>query len=268
MSVSITINDAGLRHELNRLNQMGLSMGRVLKVETRRLLKDIVRLTHPQNKAQGETAVSRDLRRIFMPLDPGQMKLATRLNKRGGQVVAAVDYVPLWTKNGKVFGTPRENFQPDMTEQEMHALHQSKRVKGKVRGRGHAKLAVITNRLTVFRRVVVKRATFKRYERQVLSHVAKMRAGFAQGLKALGESVPNWVSRNIGPSVGYTVVNIADGNAKPGITVSNHSPGVVEKMGETVQLAVNARAMAIEKNIARMVKHGAGKSGDYGYATE
>lgn len=268
MSLSITINDAGLRHELNRLNQMGLSMGRVLKVETRRLLKDIVRLTHPQNKAQGETAVSRDMRRIFMPLDPGQMKLATRLNKRGGQVVAAVDYVPLWTKNGKVFGTPRENFKPDMTEEEMRVVHQSKRVNGKVRGQGHAKAQLITNRLTVFNRIIVKRAPFKRYQREVLSHVGKMRAGFAQGLKALGESVPGWVDRNIWPAVGYTIANLNDGNAKPGITVSNHSPGVVEKMGETVQLAVNARAMAIEKNIARMVKHGAGKSGDYGYATE
>lgn len=268
MSVSITINDDKLRDQLNRLHKMGLSMGRVLKVETRRLLKDIVRLTHPDNKAQGETAASRDLRRIFMPLDPGQMRLANRLKKRGGLVVAAVDYVPLWTQNGKVFGTPRENFKPDMSEQEMHTIHQSKRVKGKVRGQGYAKLAVISKRLTVFRRIVVKRSPFKRYERQVLSHVGKARAGFAQGLQKLGENVPAWISRNIGPGVGYAIADIADGNAKPSITISNQAPGIVEKMGDTVRWAVNARAMAIEKNLARMMKHGAGKSGDYGYATE
>lgn len=270
MSATITINDDSLRHELNRLNQMGLSMGRVLKVETRRLLKDILRLTHPDNKAQGETALKSDLRKLFMPLDPGAMALSKRLIKQGKKSgkVSAVDYVPLWTKGNKVYGTMRENFKPDMGEQEMGSVHESKRIKGVISGMGHAKISVITGKLTLFNRIIVKRSNFKRYERSKLTHVGKMRAGFAQGLKALGESVPSWVSRNIGPAVGYTIANINDGNAKPGIIISNQSPGAAEKMGKTVQWAVNARSMAIAKNIARMVKHGQGKSGDYGYATE
>lgn len=264
MNATIEINDAGFRNELNRLNMMGLDMGRVLKVEGRRLFEDVMRQTYPKQQAQGSGAVKRDLRKLFFPVEPQ----AIQFGKRSVKKKSAADYVPLWTTTGgKLFGATLENFKPTLSQEGFAAIHKSQRnSRGRVNAVHAQKFTVATDKRTMVNRIIVKRSDFNRYQRTVLTHVGKLRSGFAHTLLRLGVSVPSWIQRNATPETGFVVDNLGTG-ATPSIVSGNTAAGASQMQG-IVDRAVAGRVKAMQTNIARMMKFGKGDSGDFGYAKD
>ena len=55
---------------------------------------------------------------------------------------------------------------------------------------------------------------------------------------------------------------------KNSIVVGNTAAGAEPRLGGIVQRAMAGRLKAISRNVRRMIKHGTGMSGDYGYATD
>lgn len=258
MSVSVEIDDVRMRVALNRLALLGLDTGRVLRVESRRILESIIKQSPPPDQSVGKGAVKADLRRVFMPVEGRVLRKARKTSAGGFQILWA-------TPAGQMFATRQENFKPDAGASELAALHaQHRKANGRVAGMG-PRVKKQGNNLNVFNRYVVPRAAFNRYQREKLSHVGKIRAGFGHAAQRVGSMLPSWVRRNLTPDTGYVHENLKPG-ASPSITAGNTAPGSASRLRGIVTRAVNARVTAIGKNVARMIKHGAGKSGDYGYS--
>lgn len=271
LPMSATVDIRPFNRRLYDLQKLGLSGSSILRVESRKLIQSVMRQTHPKTASQGAGAVRRDLRKIFMPVEPGAIKFGNRQVKASIKGGGHLDYVPLWTTSGGVLvACTRENYKPFATAETMSEIHRKARGKnGRVSGFGGAVSAIQRGKLNFINRVVVKRAEFNRYQREVVRHVGKLRSGFARAYQAVGGSVPGWVARHAqgdsGPT-GFVRIQNA-GGFKNSITIGNTAAGAEPRLGGIVRRALAGRVKAIGTNIRRMVKHGAGKLGDYGYAT-
>lgn len=250
--------------KMGELQGFGLSTGRILKVETRRLLESVMRQTHPKSAAQGNAAVKKDLLKVFHPVSDRIVNGATPMTG------SASGFVKLWVEPGgkKVVSVKTPNFKPSATLETMAAIHKSTRGRdGRVTGTGFGIRREVRGKLNFINRVVIREGAFKAYQKQVLSHVGKLRSGFARAFVAVGGSVPAWVKKHAqgthGPT-GFVTMNLE--GAKPNITIGNTAAGAEPRLGGIVQRALAGRIKAITTNIRRMIRHGAGKSGDYGYA--
>lgn len=257
-----TVDDHRYREKINELVSRVGDGGRVLRVEGRKLLEQLQRDAPPGNQQQGKIRVQADLKRVFYALDTEDAR-ATRksIKKSTGENVTLY-----FTKSGQAFSAKRENVRLGVSMAEMARIHQSHRgPRGRVGGTGNRITKDPANpKNNLVNRTVVRRTDFRRYEREVITHVGKMRGGWGPGTMAVGGSVPSWVSRHVTPENGRVVNGLANKNAF--IEVSNTTPGVATEMGRALTSAFRAREKAIAANLMRMAKHGAGAAGDYGYA--
>lgn len=257
-----TVDDHRYREQINALVARVGDGGRVLKVEGRKLLEFIQGATPPRNFQQGKLRVQGDLRRVFYALDTeGARATRKSLKKSTGENVTLY-----FTKSGQAFSAKRENVKLGASMAEMAGIHQSHRgPRGRVGGTGNRITKDPANpKNNLVNRTVVRRTDFRRYERDVITHVGKMRGGWGPGMMAVGGSVPSWVRRHVTPENGRVVNGLASKNAF--IEVTNTTPGVATEMGDALTRAYRAREKAIAANLMRMAKHGAGAAGDYGYA--
>jgi len=262
MSTRVKIDAATYREKINELVARIGDGGRVLRVEGRKLLEYIQSATPPRNYQQGKIRVQADLRKVFFPLDTQDARSTKRsLKKSDGTMVELY-----FTKNGQCFSAKRDDVKLQASAAEMAQIHQSARnARGRVSGRGNRITKDPRNaKNNVVNRTVVKGLAFRRYEREVLKHVGKMRGGWGPGMMALGAKVPSWVLKNSTAENGRVVNGLANKNAF--IEVSNTTPGVATEMGDALRRGIAARVRAIGKNLLRMAKHGKGATGDYGYA--
>lgn len=271
MSASVEIDDVSMRDALNRLASLGLDTGRVLRVEGRRLINDIVSLTPPtggqsrvsqfvtidvNSRKQGELAVAKDLANIFEVLSDSTYAYVRRTNK--AQFPRAIS---VWQNgsNKRVIDIDHLGTSID----EMRAFHR------RMRSRATGRTPILRRhredglgRWKAYERMVVSKSMLEAYKREVKRDVGKMKGGWAAAASALGVSLPRWISRH---ASGDCVANLGRGDS-PFIAAVNRTSGVASKTVSVVQWAMRRRANAIRINVARMIKHGAGKSGDYGYA--
>ena len=270
--MSTTLDMTMFNRKMYDLQKLGLSGERVLRVEMRRALKSIMAQTHPKTASEGAGAVRRDLRKVFMPVEPKVIQFSNRTVKTSLKKKSVMDYVPLWTTSGGVvFACKKENFKPFATAETMANIHKAARNKnGRVSGQGHRVAVETRGKLNFVNRVVVKMAEFNRYQREVIKHVGKLRSGFARAYVAVGGTVPAWVKRHSQGDTGPTgfVKIVTHNNFKNSITVGNTAAGAEPRLGGIVQRAMAGRLKAIGRNMRRMIKHGTGMSGDYGYATD
>ena len=252
MSATVQIDDVQLRARLNQLAGFGLDMGRVLKVESRRLMEVLIRKTPPPIEAKGRDHVNADLRKVFFPL----------ADQAVAKAQASGDHVRLWANpSGEVFAAKPENFTPNA---DLRAEHQKRRVNGRVKS-GRAAFAKEGPKFNVIQRRIVPKSRFEAYRREVLTHVGTMRSGWAYAAQAVGARLPQWVRRNMKPENGFVIDHI-NSKMAPSLTVGNTTPGVEKFMGQTLRAAIRSRVGSIGQNIKRMLKYGPGASGDYGYA--
>ena len=266
--MSATVDMTGFNAKIGELQGFGLSTGRVLKVESRKLLESIMKQTHPKDKAQGEAAIIIDLGKVFYAVDS---KIATSATPMTG---SSAGFTKLWVTPGsdrnKVVCVRTPNFKPDASIQTMEAIHKAARSTkdGRVHGTGSVAVRLVKGRLNMINRVVVSGSAWESYRKHVSNHVGKLKSGFVRALVAVGGSAGKaWVIRHAqgtsGPT-GFVTMNLE--GEKPSVTIGNTAAGADTRLGGTVKRALAGRVKAISTNIRRMIKHGAGKSGDYGYA--
>ena len=265
--MSTSVDMTAFNQRMNILQGFGLSGQRVLRVETRRLIQSIMSQTHPKKAAQGVSAVKRDLLKVFFPVAD---RIASGATPMTG---ANSGFVKLWVdKDGKkVVAVKTPNFKPNASVESLVAIHKATRgANGRVGGTGFIVRREVRGKLNFINRVVVRQSVFDAYEKAVTAHVGKLRSGFARALIALGGNVPNWVKRHANGTSGPTgFVNIAlSDKYKNSIVVGNTAAGAEPRLGGIVQRAMEGRIKAISRNVRRMIKHGTGMSGDYGYATD
>jgi hypothetical protein len=158
------------------------------------LVKDAMKLTPPfgdapitekleVQRAIGEQAIRRDLfggrkgawsdpkRGIFFGM-PAEMLRNAEVAKSSGNIRLFV------TKSGDVYGTDREFFQPDATEDQMHEHHQKQRSArtGRVTSAGARSLDV--GRWKFVSKMIVERNTLDRYVYSVFERVLWAKSGW------------------------------------------------------------------------------------------
>lgn len=265
--MSATVDMTGFNAKIGELQGFGLSTGRILKVESRKLLQSVMSQTHPKQKAQGENAVRRDLLKVFAPVSDKVANDATPMHG------TAEGFTKLWVAdNGKkVIAVKTPNFKPSASLESLAAIHKATRGNdGRVHGTGFGVRREVRGKLNFINRVVIRESTFEAYQKKVLTHVGKLKSGFARALAAVGGSAGQaWIKRHAqgaqGPT-GFVQMNLQ--GEKPSITIGNTAAGAEPRLGGIVQRALAGRVKAITTNIRRMVKYGPGKAGDYGYATK
>lgn len=272
MSATVEIDDIRLRESLNQLAALGLETGRVLRVEGRRLLKEIIKRTPPDDRAQGENAIKQDIfggRKVNLGKGNrittigifyiiGENPRATR--KKGGDIMLFA------SKDGtEIFGTEANYYKPNASVAEMDAIHQAARSKATGRVSIAGSMTHSVGRWRFIDRMTVKRSAANRYFRHVKQNVGKMKGGWGVAAQSVGVSLPSWISRHANSSNGYVLDRLQKGDS-PSIIIGNTTKGVRSKTLSAVKRALNNRAISIAKNVERMIKHGPGASGDYGYA--
>lgn len=262
--MSVTVDMTAFSQKLNELQGFGLSGGRILRVESRKMLQSVMRQSHPQNKAQGDGAVRRDLLKVFFPIEDATMDGATPMTGQHS------GFIKLWVTDAgkKVISVKRENFKPSATMEQMEQWHRATRGdNGRVRGTGFGIRTEVRGKLNFINRIVVRESIFEAYQSKELSHVGKLRSGFGHGLAAMGGSVPGWVKKHLkmGEVTGFVRQALQPG-PKPSVTFGNTAAGAAPRLGDIVKRALASRVKAMTTNIRRMIKYGPGKAGDYGYA--
>ena len=265
--MSVTVDITRFNAKIGELQGFGLNTGRILKVEARKMLKSVLSQTHPKDKKVGEFAVLRDISTIFYGVDDATASNAKPMQGNNSGLVK------LWTTpdsgRPKVIAVHSNNFRPNASMETMAAIHKTFRTRGIVsKGRGRAAVRLIKAKLNLIDRVVVRESIFESYRREMYSHVGKLRSGFAHAYVKMGGSVPPFVRRHLKSQVTGFVRDALGPGPKPSITIGNTAAGAEPRLGDIVKRAMEGRIKAISTNIRRMIKHGAGKSGDYGYANQ
>lgn len=261
--MAVSVDMEKFSKKLDKLQGLGLSGGRILKVESRKLFQSIMLQTHPRQKQQGDGAVRRDLLKVFFPIDDATMDGATPMHGQHS------GFVKLWVADGgtKVIAVKQQNFKPSATIAQMEAWHRAARGNdGRVHGTGFGIRREVRGKLNFINRIVVRESIFEAYQKRQLSHVGRLRRGFAYALAKVGGSVPGWLKKTLTADkpTGYIKLNLE--GEKPFIEAGNTAAGAAPRLQGIVERAVDGRWKAMTKNLRRMIKHGPGKAGDYGYA--
>lgn len=247
MFPTVTISDVRGQQMLNDLHDALVGSGRmgdaatVLEDEFRLAMKQIINLTPPPGlgqaaRSQGEKAVTRDLSKLFTPVDEEM------LNIIGSQF--GVDGIDRWitdTDGGKQHliwdkldptGTGIETF---------HHANQNRRgrtINAKRKGRGQP---------FWYAAYVVSKTDFLPYLQKLISHVGRRKAGWAAAYESVGGKVQRWISRHL-PTPGGRVVNMLSNKGKPSITAFNMAPGIGDDQ-RIVADALRIRREAMAKRL-------------------
>lgn len=282
MAGTLKIDDLQFRDKLNQLSSRIGDSGRVLRVEMKALLREIIMDTPPQGgktsrvddssgivrqvddevsaRQQGENAVGRDLMSIFSVIPDKVHDIMKREEAR-----TRVQDIVINLSGSRKFVVDKQFFGKSI--EQMRAFHHSQRSKATGRTpriRLHRLDGMGRNKS--YRFLTVSQTMFKTYKREVVRQVGKQKGGWAVAANSIGLRVPNWIGRHARAENGYIFDQSAD-KQFPSITVGNTTAGAATNTGRIVAYAVKNRARIMARNLERMIKYGAGKNGDYGYAS-
>lgn len=190
----ISLDRARWKRELDEFERRtGLDRAWVLRNSFRMLVNDLVRFTYPKNLKQGKNRVSKDLRKIFVPITD-QMKLLE------GEVIGD-QAVAFKTKTGAVYGVDRDLFRPGASTEMMRPHHQRYRRKdGRVTsargGSEQGRNTLNIGRWKFVDKMHVPERTFRKYEREVWGHIGRLKAGWLAAVVKFGGKAGEFVRRH------------------------------------------------------------------------
>ena len=248
--------------------------GKVLRQEVKQLMKEIIARTPPQGgtsrvgqfetidvgaKRQGELALAKDLRGIFDVIPDG---MHAKLIARNPGVREMKIYLSDSTK----FVVDRDFFAQNVGQ--MRAFH--KRMRSPSTGRtprfkAHRSQELGRNKARD--RMVVSKSLYEAYRAECWKQIGQQKGGWGEAAKLLGVNLPSWIARHASGKNGFVRPDF-ENKESPSVTVGNTTPGAVTNCRRIVQYALENRARFMARNLARFIKYGPGKSGDYGYARE
>lgn len=234
----------------------GKSIRDVMTQQARLFVKDVVKLTPPfrswsvresfgEQRRMGELAVSRDIQRVFVPLE--NLKSYNADSPFGGAFTRAVDnrdaaLLSLVMRNAYEDGgvtskdlvdSADDAFRP--IEASRHRAERNKR--GKVKRRPRLYLAM--------------ESEIKRYIRETLKKVGMLKGGWCAAAAKYGVTLPNWIRRHASGSV---VENFIAWN--PSIMIRNDVDYISEqnKGNRLVNEALKRRDEAMARQIEAKLK--------------
>jgi hypothetical protein len=217
MNPTIDIDPASMR----RLNEtiakftteIGLDSVKVLKDQGRLFVRDLIKVTPPfgdatfsesyntQRKA-GESAVERDIRKVFVPLrqfaenvSKTNPELGVTLTMKGGITGSNIANRKLKRSSNRIDMQALEAIFRNMGMEGRVMLNVDPAIHEKARGRrGRVRRATPV--------VVVNEKSIDKYIKEKQGHIGKAKAGFMKAAIGLAvKGIPNWIRRHMTPGV-------------------------------------------------------------------
>lgn len=207
-------------------------MGEVLRIEAKELIRRVLSFLPPKTQSQGRKAVARDVGHTMRALDPRTFSDPTiKKILLSGDVAAIqrlVDVTPGFA------GMIVQLFQP--------SIHTSRRT-------GYGRVSSSTPPALIPQPDLVKS-----YTREVQNRVGLLKSGYGPAAAQLGLSIPGWVSKHAGGSLGSINFEGSGGTiAKTQLITIVHRSGKWPDHPRVVRDAMSYRVEAMKTKVGRLV---------------
>lgn len=214
----------------------GSDLQQIIKDEGRLLLKQVIKFTPPDNKAQGARRIEKDLKRIFTPVAP---ELIRYVDSRAGLANINIWLESKATKRPINYKWDRI----DPTGAGMRDFHRKNRnSRGRTRSAGNSFSPSLWKSA-----YVVPRNIFERYLKQEQAKSGRLKAGWGPAYERLGGKLQAWVARHKAGAQGSYVDNLSN-PTRPSFTLINSGIGA-KHLTNILQNAVRARGEAIHRRV-------------------
>lgn len=216
----------------------GADVSTIFEDESRLFVKQVIRLTPPKTKAQGESAIDRDMMKLFEPvngdflddlvIEHGANNIDTWLTSAGGEK-KHIKFTYVDNTGG-----PMKNF---------HYRNRDSR------GRAYS-LKRQRDPGIWYAPYVVSYENFTAYANKMKARVGRRKAAWAVSLTKLGGKVASWINRHVSGAKGeyHNSFNLE----KPSIVMINRAPGIMSDE-RIVRSALRARHQAIGKRLRLVI---------------
>ncbi len=189
----------------------GGDASRMIENESRSFFRRVIAQTPPLSKAQGESAIERDLNKIFTPVNEGF------LNDIGSQF--GVSGIDTWITNS---GGAKDHLQWDRLDPSgagMQAFHRAN-----LTSRGRTRKLKRKGQ-SWYAPYVVTVADFADYLTKIQARLGKRKAAWAISLYSVGGKVASWIERHLADAKGECFNDLKN-QYQPSITAINRSVGI------------------------------------------
>jgi len=213
----------------------------IFRDEAMLFLRQVIRLTPPKTRQQGEAAIDRDLMKVFTPvngdflddlvIEHGHNNIDEWLTTAGGEK-RHVKFTYLDNTGGPMADFHNKN--RDRSGRTHNLKHQ--------------------NSDAWYAPYVVSYELFAAYAKKVKARVGRRKAAWAMSLMGMGGKAARWISRHVPGAKGEFHLTVGD---KPSVVMINRTPGIGDDL-RIVRSALRVREEAIAKRI-RLVLSGYSK---------
>jgi len=247
--VTVDLDFSKLNSRIEELHDALIGSGQggdaatVFQDEARLFAKQIIRLTPPKNRQQGEAAIDRDLMKLFEPVNSDWVDDLV--------IAHGHNNIDQWITSAS--GDPKHIKWTylDNTGGPMKDFHNRNRDN---RGRAY-NLKRQRDPSVWYAPYVVGYDKFTEYAKRIKSHVGRRKAAWALSFERLGGSVSNWIHRHVSGAKGEFHAN--QDPIRPSIVMTNRAPGIMDDL-HFVRGAMRVRQEAIGRRM-RLILSGYSK---------
>lgn len=204
MTPTVRIHTAGLKaafKQFSAVDQKAI-LDKTVRTDAMGFVRDIIGITPPGHQgkllqsgskgepavAAGEAAIKRDLKKMAVPMTDAILQRAARRMTQQENVL-------LWIEgDGTLVGVQRAFFMPQATLDTLQTLHQSRFLRGRMRGREIKRIR--QGKWDIWQAPVVPQSVYQAFLRQQLAKVGKLAGGWAAAAQALKVRVPKVAKRH------------------------------------------------------------------------
>jgi hypothetical protein len=215
----------------------GGDVSTIFEDESRLFLKQVIRLTPPKTRQQGEAAVTRDIGKLFTGVNEEMLNL---IGSEHG-----VTNIDAWITSATGSHIELDWRRIDPTGDGMAEFHNRNRD-----SRGRAYNLKRQKSLKWYSPYVVSFGDLAKYREKIKSHVGRRKAAWAKSFTALGGKVTNWIGRHMNGAKGE--FHHSTNPEHPSITMINRAPGIGQDL-HFVRGAMRVRQEVIRRRIKLIV---------------
>lgn len=204
MTPTVRISTAGLKAAFARFSAIDQKaiLDKTVRTDAMGFVRDIIAITPPGHQgkplvsgskgepavAAGEAAIKRDLKKMVVPMtDAIMQRAALRMTQQ--------ENVLLWIEgDGTLIGVQRAFFMPQANLDTLQALHQSRFIRGRMRGRQIKRIR--QGKWEIWQAPVVPRSVYDAFLKQQIAKVGKLAGGWTAAAQALKVRVPKIAKRH------------------------------------------------------------------------
>lgn len=204
MTPTVRISTAGLKAAFARFSAIDQKaiLDKTVRTDAMGFVRDIIAITPPGHQGKplvsgskgepavvvGEAAIKRDLKKMAVPMtDAIMQRAALRMTQQ--------ENVLLWIDgDGTLVGVQRPFFMAQATLETLQALHQSRFLRGRMRGREIKRIR--QGKWDIWQAPVVPQSVYQAFLRQQLAKVGKLAGGWAAAAQALKVRMPKVAKRH------------------------------------------------------------------------